>query len=471
MTPAAPPDIAALPQARWESPPGAIPSAQPQAQGVFWLSMAMLLLFAVPKLNIKLETIPIYFIDIPATLAFLYAMRLPRCPRPPFANYLSYLLMFIVLGEFAAVLYFGAVLEPLYALARNLIAISTFYSVAQLIRTPQDVRSILMPAAIGVIVTSTLMILSSLPMTRSLVLVIATNTYLEPAADQTLKMFTFWDSSSMRGWSLIGVSILGGAFINILLPLTIMLFRWPRPIGIWRHVVMVSLLLAPLGSIVSYSRSAVLGLILVAGTIIWFGSGRMRVGLLVALGATATIILSIGANSDLFMFDRVETRMIAAIDDPYENERESERMFAYIEPFHHLIEHRQFLFFGEGSISQRLSEDAQIIDKASHSVFAKAYYSYGMIAAFMYVGLIILMFRHAFAMRRRTRPNDFGRLYINSVIGALVAVVPFMAFDHSGITDARSSMMIYFVVGLIAAARHFVPVPPHASRPLAARPQ
>ena len=320
-------------------------AASVHAAGVRWLAITALLLFTAPKLSVKFGPLPIYAIDFPAVMALTCAVMLPPqvAPPPRFLGFVSILSVFVVIGELAAIVYFGKVLEPVYALGRMLIAISLFYSAAQLIRTAGDLKPILMAAAIGIIVTSSMMIFSSLPPTRGIAESVLTIRFLEPAGAGMPAYLSSAGDEGLRGRSLIGVSILSGVFINVMLPFALVLLRWPRLPWYWRIVTLMGLAIAPMGVLVSWSRTAILGLLLAVGALVALGAGKMRGPVIAGAALTGGLILWIGLDSELLMVERIEQRTVAAVTNPYEDEREWERILSYVEPFAHLGQNPQFL--------------------------------------------------------------------------------------------------------------------------------
>jgi len=429
-----------------------------KAAGIFWLAMTVLLLFTAPRLGVKFGPLPVYAIDFPAAVAFICAVMLPArfAPPPRFLGFVGVLVVFVIVGELAAIAYFGTVLEPVYALARMLIAISVFYSAAQLVRTSDDLKPILMAAVVGLVVTSSTMIFTSLPMTRGIAESYMTIKYLEPAAEGYAQKYGNAGDEGMRGRSLIGVSIMSGVFINVMLSLALMLLRWPGVARHWRLATLTGFAIAPLGVLVSWSRGAILGLLLVIGVLVTLGAGRVRGLVIAAVVLTGGVILWIGPDSDLLMVDRLERRTVAAVTNPYEDGREWERILAYIEPFEHLAQNPQFFLVGEGSISHRLSWDAQLHGKASHAIFAKGYYAYGLVAGFMYAWMPFMMLLYLIRARTRLGVNSFARDYATALIVATVALTPWFAFGHAAISEARGAMLAFLVLGLVASLRNLM---------------
>ena len=213
-------------------------------------------------------------------------------------------------------------------------------------------------------------------------------------------------------------------------------------------------ILAPFGIIMSYSRGAILGLILVVGGLTFFGSGRSRSVILVAIVGALVVFNAVGWDSRAFQFERVMERTEAIFEDPYADERESERIYAYTEPFAHLLDNPQFLFVGEGTSIGKTGYRSEQADKANHAVFAQAYYSYGMVAAFVYIMLIFSAFLYVVRNIMRRRPfRMLTPFYYQALFASMLGMLPWFIFGHAAVSTPRGAMLFFLIFGLIAALR------------------
>lgn len=412
-------------------------------------------LFSVPRLNVKIGPIPVYFIDLVAILMLYVAMRSGPFPgrHRPFASIIVLLLVLALLSESSTIIQVGGSIEGIYIVARTLIAFSIFYSVGQLIRTHADVQLLIKAATVGLIVTGSLTILTSLSATRPFVSeLLFSNRFLEPAADSLLERILLSTEDAIRGRSLVGVSILGATFINICWPLAALLAIWPGRLGMWRAAAMLACILAPAAVFMSYSRGPILGMILLLVLALFFGVGRIRRMFLVPVSIASLVVLSIGIDSELFKVDRLVNRTNAIFDNPYSDERESERLLAYIEPFEHVAQNPSFALIGEGVAPHRLGLRGEQRGKATHALFAKAYYSYGLIAACLY---IVLMFNLLYfcVWHLMNRKDFFGRYFASALLAGVVAIVPWAAFGHAIVSTPRGTMAFFLLVGLLSTLR------------------
>lgn len=423
--------------------------------GIFALFVFMLL--TVPRLNIKIGPAPLYFIDLLIICLLLLALNKPPMPggKRKFSGLISAILMFVIVSEIFGVLRFGTLVDSVYITGRTLLAFSVFIIAGQFVRTVRDFEFILRAAVLGVIVTATLMILMSLPMTRVQVTdLVFSNRFLEPAASSVTEKYTRLEDGA-RGRTLVGVSILGATFINAAWPLAALMLRWPWPTGIWRAIAATACLIAPMGVLMSYSRGPIVGTVLILLAVIFLGLRRLSPGIIRPIAFGIGLIMIVGVGSQIFFFDRVVNRFAATIEDPT-GEGSYERTLGYVEPFWHVIEHPRFLFLGEGNTVRYTEVDIrpEQVGKATHSLFAISYYSYGMIAAFLYMILLFraLSYATALAVKRRGTPVGF---FAQPLVLSMVALLPWAAFGHAAVSAPRGAMLLFLILGLISALAHF----------------
>jgi hypothetical protein len=223
-----------------------------------------------------------------------------------------------------------------------------------------------------------------------------------------------------------------------------------------RGVALLACLVAPFAVLMSYSRGAITGSILIILFGLVWGSKHVRRGILLPAAIFGIVVLSIGVGSNIFFFDRLITRTTATLDAPFTDSQESERFLSYVEPFEHVINHPRFFFLGEGvTVRYAWSPiDAQQMGKATHAMFSIAYYSYGMIAALIYIVLIYRILIFTFAItnsKSRTLSREFAQVLVLVVVG----LIPWLAFAHGSVSTPRGAMLLFFVIALVASLDHF----------------
>jgi len=427
--------------------------------GLLTLVIFAFLISGVPKLNIRVGPVPVYFIDFVVLAMTYFALKRPGFgPKgQPFVILVGVLLCFGIIGEMVGFFKTGTLFDHVYFAIRTAIAFLVFFAVGRLIRGPEDFEPILKAVVLGLLLTSTVMILTSLPMTRSFVTnVVLDNNFLDPASERVAEKYLSKGDSGVRGRTLVGVSIMGATFINLSWPLAA-LFLWERmgATRLWRNLAFAACALAPLGVFMSYSRGPILGTILIIVLAIFLRTPTVRKGILVPVLLGSVFVGSIGINSEVFFFERLTNRTTAIFDDPLNDKRESDRLLAYVDPFYHVIENPMFLLAGEGNaITRSRVVEAQVWSGANHALFASSYYSGGLISSFLYMFLMANgMYFAYWHMRRRQGGSTAG--HSQALFLCMIGLVPWVLFGHAMVSTSRGAMMFFFIFGLLSVFRKF----------------
>ena len=429
------------------------------AKALKFLCVTVLLLFGAPKINIKLGPIPLYLIDVFILSTMYYARSLPKLTfNIPYKNHVRFILFMILLNEFFNGIRIGTLLQPIYLMIRMTFAVSLFFILPRIITNPQYLIKVLKYGLFGAFLSALLLIFSSLAITRGISSILLTNSFLMPNASSLESTLGTVGSMADRGTSLIGVSILSGAFLNVIWPLLFLLLSFYKSKGIIKYVLFATLAVIPIGVIMTYSRGAILALILVSTGIVLFQKGKYRFIVIVFLLTGYIGFSTIGFDSKLFKFDRIVTRTEAAIYNPYDDERESERINAYIQPFEHIINNPIYLFLGEGFARLKVSgtfDHSYGINRADHAVLAKAYYAYGMITSFSIVFLFFLLTVYTFKIIRKTPNNNlFSSKLTRLLFVVLLGFSSWFTFGHAAVSSPRGAMLMFFVFGLVVSQKN-----------------
>lgn len=432
-------------------PGGASRQSIAHGKALAWLCATVFLLTAAPRAGINIGPIPIYVIDFLLLGTYLRAIALPPSIRRhrPFGGFIVAILVFVVISEAAGMVYSGRPQDPIYTLIRTLLAISIYYSASNIVRDESSILAVAKAALLGLIISATLMIATSLPFTRGLATAyVFSLSFLEPAAESVLESYAD-TADPERGRSLVGVSILTGAFLNSTWPLVALLFQSIKTASMWKKLAAVGLTLAPFGVVMSYSRGAIMGLLLVVATAVFFGSQGTRKGIIAAALIAVITFTFVGWDSEYFFFERIEQRTQAMIENPYEDEREYARILAYTEPFVHVQAHPQFILFGAGNGIKRWGESLPL-----HSMFGKAYIAYGLIAAILYHLLVFSAFAFLFrALNTLHKRAPITRTFAQALLASMMGILPWLAFGHAAISAPRGATLFFLLIGLIAAIR------------------
>jgi hypothetical protein len=228
-----------------------------------------------------------------------------------------------------------------------------------------------------------------------------------------------------------------------------LLYQWRGRVGeTWKKAALVSMLLTPFGVVMSYSRGAVIGLLLVVIGALVTGAQQARRGIMVGAIVAVSLFSIVGWDSDIFFFERLEERAQAMLD-PTQDVRESSRLLAYVHPFLKVAENPESLIFGRG-------QTYKTYRIADHAFFAKAYIAYGLIAAFLYVLLVIQLLRFLWERsRRRAGRYAFTQRYSEALLISGLGILPLLMFDHAVVSSPRGAMLFFLLLGLASSVLNF----------------
>jgi hypothetical protein len=413
---------------------------------------------AFPRFRIKIGPIPLYIIDMFLVLTAFQARRIRLTRRSSLRPLVIFILGLAFLSEVVAGLRMGTLQKPIYIIARTFLAASLFFSVPKIIHSKQDLEKIINAVLPGTLLTALLLIMTSLPQTRGFVVGnIFSLPFLEPAAESVLGKYQL-TMEAMRGRSLIGVSILSGAFLNSTWPLFFLL-RTEQKLGPkWRFALLATMILTPIAVVMTYSRGAILGLLLVVLTTLFFNSGKVRQSVILGIGIASIIFFWVGWESDYFFFDRLTRSTQVAFESNFQDKASIQRIQGYSQPFKHVLENPFFLFVGEG-FAQRKVETDQLLawgTGAIHSVFSAAYYGYGLMAAFAYMLLFFKAFRNTWK-HASASGGGFATLFSQTLLASLAGFSSWFLLGHAAVSQPRGAMLLFLVFGLVAAQSNFSP--------------
>lgn len=424
-------------------------------------SLAVFVLFAAPKINIKLGSIPVYLIDVLLIATLYYAHRLPLSVKfNPFKGLVHLFVILVIINEIFNGILIGTLLQPVYMVVRMTLAVSMVYLVPKFCFNRKQILQIIRFASLGGLITAALLVLSSLPITRSMSLSVLGNPYLEPNALSVSRHLMEQGGVGIRGSSLVGVSILSGTYLNVIWPLSYLLRDSYEHKALKKHLLSIAILLIFFGVIVTYSRGVLLGSLLIIIMIFIQRNSRYR-GLLISMVILGSSIIGyIGVDSRFFYFDRIAERTEAILDNPYEDERESERLLAYVQPWAHLLDNPSYLLIGEGWARHKVPGVKAIEgnevrgERADHALLAAAYYSYGIFGAIVLLYFYFYTFKHTARMQRASRAkSSFAYQLSKTLFLVLLGMSTWIAFDHGAISSPRGAMLMFFVFGLVASLR------------------
>jgi hypothetical protein len=439
-----------------------------QQKALKWLSVFVFLLFAAPKIHLRIGPVPVYLIDLILFLTWYHSRPLNVLPKSEgLSVYVKAILGFAIVSEVFFALRTFDFVNPLYLGLRTWLAFSIFFSIQRILRNEWSFRKILVPIFWGSTITASFLVLSSLPFTRFLVNPIFDIGFLEPASESVVEEFSDLESAK-RGRSLVGVSILSGAFVNAAWPLLLGLRNKRYQLGSRiKKLLPLATILMPLGVFMTYSRGAILGAIFVILVIQIFNTGKYRRQLIALLSIGAIGINIVGWNSNVFYTERLEKTTNRTLTEGFSstNERETERFDAYVEPFEHVVTYPEYFILGEGASALKGSKwnpfgiyMGGFGNRADHAVFAKSFYAYGLIAACLY---FILLFKSGWSTYQNCFKSNNPKSYIYSrmILASIAGISTWFFFGHAAISAPRGAMLFFFVMGLAEVQKNLFTKP------------
>jgi hypothetical protein len=418
-----------------------------------FLALTAFLLMADPLMNIYIGPVPIYIIDFLIFLTWISASQVSSSRRYPLRGFVVFIMLAMLASELIAGLQLGTLVQPVYLIARTLLAISLFFSVPKIVQSKDDLFTLMKAALPGALISAMLMVASSLPPTQGIAARIFSIHLLMPSAEDVAAAYGF-ASIAMRGESLIGVSILSAAFLNTIWPMLFLLRADDRLGARWRLLLLFAIVLMPLGVIFSYSRGAIAGLAMIVVSVFLLGSSKIRGPIIIGVAAVVLILSWVGFGSQYFLFDWLQTKAQYQLANPTTSEDVTARTGAYIDPFLNITENPSFILFGEGFARLKI-DGATSVAGNSHAVFGAAAFGYGMLAAFAYVGLLLdaflITWRHAWGAK-----DEFLRIFARALLAGLFSFASWFILGPAAVSEPRGAELLFLVFGLVAAQSNFV---------------
>jgi hypothetical protein len=426
-------------------------------------ALVVLLLFA-PRTRVAFGA-PIYFIDVLAVLALLAQPRTQLYRWVPRLNFVSVAIVYfcaIVVSEFRGMLAYGTPMESVYMMARFLIAGSLVFMIPRLVINQSQIELLVKAAILGTLSAAVVSILYSLGPTRGLVVsTLFSNPYLNPGWESLLRAVAIFGAgeSAMRGRSLVGAATMTTGFLATTWPLAFLGYRRFQSSLVWQRLALASAILAPVAMLLTYGRGAWVMVALAVVMLGIFGLASARRLMIMAVVGIAIALTQIDLDRDWFLTERIVKSSQSATDNPFADISVRERLFSYIEPFDYLAEHPEWVLFGGGRTGSRSATrhlvGEQLYDEgglATHSAFGMAFYSFGLPGVVCQVALIVLGF--LFIRRRMRWAKRVSReqaLTWQSLFMCWVMMTLWWGSGHAIVGEARGMMLMFFMLGLIAA--------------------
>jgi hypothetical protein len=429
-----------------------------RTKGIGAVALFTFLLFAMPRLNLRVGPIPVYAIDLTAAYIILRAYSIRRnlpYVKYPFRSLILIILSLVIVSELSVLVYDGSLLDALYVSIQFFLAFGLIFALPQAVRTAADVELILKALSIALLITCLLMIMSSLPQTRPIAIAIFSIPQLEPA-NTARRYAERYGDTGVRGATLIGVSILSATFICIAWPLVGYLRTQRfRLNAFWSLTAISAIVIAPMAIVMSYSRQAAVALFMILLALLVMQFGKLRSVLLRPVLLSVGFVLLVGVGSSLFFFDRYVNRFEAIFESPLSDEREAHRVLSYIAPFDHVMSNPQFLVIGAGTTTLRSDRVSVEGFEENHSLFGAGYFAHGMLSTVLFIFLLVAAYHYANVHRKRAAGlQKIARDWPRALYLAYLPMLPMAAFAPAFGKNVRAIYVYIFVLGLLSALRN-----------------
>ncbi|MFC1775872.1 hypothetical protein ACFL3I_00850 [Pseudomonadota bacterium] len=422
------------------------------------------LLLAAPRSRVVFGA-PIYFIDVLAFTLIIMPLKgqLHRwAPKIPISKVVPVFMAAVVISELRGLLVYGTVLESVYMTARYMIAASLFFTIPRLVSKPQHIDLLLKGLILGTLASAVIVILYSLGPTRSLIVgALFSNSLLNPGWERLLRAIAIYGAgeSAMRGRSLVGAATMTAGFLALTWPLAFVAYDRFKNTLLWKRIALATVVIAPIGILMTYGRGAWLMVIVVVLLVGVFGlvSGRKILLAVVIGGGLAATQMDI--DMELFYFDRITESTQETMDNPFSDVSTTERLLSFIQPFGHLVENPSWLLAGSGRAGQRATRRGNIggqlydeVGLANHSAFSTAYYSFGVPAVVCQVLFVALGF--LFTMKRAFRmkaADPHQKVVWQGLFMCWCTYSLWWASGHAVVGEPRGMMLSFLLFGLIVA--------------------
>ena len=426
------------------------------------LSLFIVFLTGLHTSRVNIGPMPLYFVEglsgILLVSAFLYFKKRPIPTTSKIILFPAFFFFFfVVLGEMRGAASYSFLLPAIYQIARFGLGIAMLLVLPRLITHRRHLNTCLKAIVVGVLITGTLSVFSSLPPTRPIAKLVFSNPILSPTKGGIMEKYNAMrgEDFGIRGTSLAGPATLTGTYLCTLWPLSLLAYRKLDSFT-WKRLALLACILAPFGALVTYSRMSWLGVFLIVGLFGIFGRSGSRRVVILFVSVIMVIVSFVGLNSRFFYMDRIQNRTKATLENPMESGDVMERFLSYTQPFRHLMANPTWLVAGAGSAGGKMAERGSIQSLlyaqgalATHSAIAMAYYQFGLAGALCHV--LLMGFGFVLVLRNVlfTRNKDLDeKLTWQVLLAVWLGLLPWWLFGHASVSTARGNMFFFFIFAL-----------------------
>ncbi|MEM6328245.1 MAG: hypothetical protein AAF791_14110, partial [Bacteroidota bacterium] len=382
--------------------PRASAASRPLNLARLFLGGAALLLTSAPLARIYVGPIPINFIDVLVVGLFglmwaglIKPISLKRSSPVPLLVLLYFL--FLLGAWIRELTEYKLALEPLYMLIRFSLGMSMVVLLPYIIKNRRDLDGVLKMTMIGITFASAFAILYSLPQFGIVRLFLNEGSVLFPGRARA-KLDNLAMVRVDRAMSPIGGPNVTACWFVLWFPLAMMVWRTKIWGNRWAAFAMVVTFLTLGGALLTYGRSTLLALVLVAAVVIGFRLFRSWLTMASLVFGTVVFVLVVGLASSQFDFDLVVMKFERMLDDPTVAHTDAARIASYTTILPFLEENPVWFVAGMGVMGNRgvrlgLLEQGDLILRLEngeiHSMFAASFFHYGFLAMLVFTAIAL----------------------------------------------------------------------------------
>lgn len=428
-----------------------------------------LMLTAAPLARVKAGSMPINFIDILVIglIGLIWAGRirpisLKRSSPLPLLALLYFL--FLLGGWIREVTEYKLALEPLYMLIRFSLGMSLVVLMPYVIKTREDLDKVLKMTMIGIAFSSLFAILYALPQFGSVRIFLNQGNFLFPGrARADLSRLAMEEAD--RAMSPLGGPNVSACWFAIWFPMGLMVWRTKIWGNKWSVYGMIVTFLCLGAALVTYGRATLMALVLVSLVVIVFKLFRAQLTTLSIVLGAVVFIMTIGLASSNFDFDLVIFKFQRMMEDPTEAHTDASRIASYTTILPFLEDNPVWFVSGMGVLGNR-GVRLGVVDRGDlilrlengeiHSMFAAAFYHYGLFAMFVFTAIALYCGLRSASMALRRGGGPYN-VYWQYLFTAWIGIIPYWLFTHMYVTAEQGVYLFFFVVGLVLTVSNLDP--------------
>lgn len=416
---------------------------------------------------------PLYFIDILAALVLLLGRRQfgDMFRRHRKISVVVLLFMLSLLPTTFSEYFRMGFMEPTYLLGRAWLHVIAIWSLAGLLRNPAHLKGFLIGVSAGCLVTATVGILNSLPITgpwtRAHILTID---MLYPRGvvrglDAGLRGGKGLDADLLmmldeglpdKGDSLVGKANITGLTLIMMLPFIVGMPANMHLKPLLRTVLNIGIVIVFVGLLATYSRLTYLALAATCLGYFLYDRGEFARRVLPVMSILVAGILLVGIQSSFLKFEFLIDKFDLT-NERYEGTNMA-RVYSYTRPMQLVFNDPSYIFRGAGRAHLKLREkqrNADILELKQgemHSTFAASIFWRGFISMFLLFYLCYLLVTQTYSAMKYAKekrlPNEW--LITASFISFMGMAAPWL-LDHHFVSRLSGHMYLFMYFALIIA--------------------